>query len=228
MKIHIQHRSRSGLSAVWGIALAFGGSQAVEAAPAPATKTAVSSRAAPKKPVKTDYDAEIRAAIGPFFPGARLVARPFPFSATIAARLSREAGVQFSGKEDHWQVFDALKNGRRVGMGVMTHSMLPGGKDMHIAFGVNPRFAVVGVTPLDAPDNARMRAFTAQLRGKTSKSTFKVGKDLKTVPGMPQPIAQIGADAVHKGLAILQGFDPQRGAGEAAGAAHQEGDGHSH
>ncbi len=170
-----------------------------------------------------DHDAEIRAAIGPFFPGAQLVAKPFPFNDTAAAHLSEEAGVKFSGKEGHWQVFDAVKNGQRVGLGVMTHSALPDGKDMHIAFAVNLKFAVIGVTPLDAPDNAKMRAFAAQMKGKTFKSVFKVGKDLKTVTGMPQPVAQIGADAVHKGLVILEeNFNPQHGADEAAGAAHAE------
>lgn len=196
---------------------------------APSISTAeASATAAPKD----DHDAEIRAAIGPFFPGAQLVSKPFPFNDAAAKHLSEEAGVKFSGKEGHWQVFNAVKNGQNIGFGVMTHSALPDGKDMHLAFAVNPTFAVLGVTPLDAPDNTKMRALTAQLKGKTYKSTFKVGKDLKAVPGMPQPIAQIGADAVHKGLVILEeNFNPQHGVDEAAhaaGAPHQEGDGHTH
>jgi hypothetical protein len=230
MKIQIQRFLCGGLSAVWGVALTFSGSNSAIAAPA--TKTAVLSRATPKKPVKTDHDALIRAAIGRFFPGARLVAKPFPFDVAIAARMSRKSGVKFSGKDGHWQVFAATKNGQRVGMGVMTHSALPNGKDMHIAFAVNPRFAVIGVTPLDAPNNAKMRAVVGQMKGKTSKAAFKVGKDLKVVKGMPQNIAQIGADAVRKGLVILdENFNQQHGADEAAraaGAPHIEGDGHKH
>lgn len=203
-------------------------------ASAPSTPTASPSQTATTTTQKggDNHDAEIRAAVGPFFPGAQLVAKPFPFNETAAAHLSEEAGVKFSGKEGHWQVFDATQNGQRVGLAVMTHSALPDGKDMHIAFAVNSKFAVTGITPLDAPDNAKMRAFAAQMKGKTYKSAFKVGQDLKATAGMPQPVAQIGADAVHKGLVILEeNFNPQHGANEAAhaaGAPHQEGDGHTH
>jgi len=156
-----------------------------------------------------DHDAEIRATTAKFFPGATLTPKPFPFNDELAKHMSEEAGVKFSGKEGKWQVFDATQNGKRVGLAVMTHSALPGGKDMHIAFAVNPKFAVTQVTALDAPDNAKMQVFAKQLVGKTHDAAFKVGKDLKAPAGLAPQVAQIAADAVHKGVVILEeNFNP--------------------
>lgn len=177
-----------------------------------------------------NHDAEIRATMAKFFPGAQLSPKPFPFNDELGKHMGEEAGLKFSGEEGKWQVFEASLDGKRLGMAVMTHSALPDGKDMHVAFAVNPKFAVSHVMALDAPDNTRMQTFLKPLIGKTHDAAFKVGKDLKAVPGLSPQVAQIAADAVHKGLVILEeNFNPSHGEHEhAEGAAHKEGDGHSH
>ena len=177
-----------------------------------------------------DHDAEIRATMAKFFPGAQLSPKPFPFNDELGKHMGEEAGLKFSGKEGNWQVFEATQSGKRVGLAVMTHSALPDGKDMHVAFAVNPKFAISHVTALDAPDNAKMQSFLKPLVGKTHEAAFKVGKDLKAPAGLSPQTAQIAADAVHKGVVILEeNFNPNHDEHEhAAGAAHKEGDGHSH
>ena len=176
-----------------------------------------------------NHDAEIEAALGKFFPGATLASKPFPFSDDAAAHLGEDAGVKFSGKEGKWQVYEATQDGQRAGMGVMTHSALPDGKDMHIAFGVNPKFAISGVTALDAPDNAKMQKVLQQFEGKTLSSSFQVGEGVKNVDGLAPEVAQITADAIKKGLAILDSnFNAAHGESEGAGNGHTEGDGHGH
>lgn len=150
-----------------------------------------------------NHDAEIQATMAKFFPAATLVSRPFPFSDDAAAHLGEDAGVKFKGDEDKWQVFEATRDGQRVGMAVMTHSALPSGKDMHVAFAVNPKFAVTHVSASDAPDKDKMQAFLKQLVGKNLSASFKVGQGLKAPAGLSAQVAQISADAVKKGLAIL-------------------------
>ena len=171
-----------------------------------------------------NHDAEIEATMAKFFPGATLGKKPFPFSDDAAQHLSQDAGVKFTGDEKKWQVYEATQNGRRVGLAMMTHSALPDGKDMHIAFAVNPKFALTHVTALDAPDNSKMGQFVKQMVGKKLKAPFKVGQGLKAPAGLSPQVAQIAADAVKKGLAILDdNFNAAHGEME-----HQEGDGHSH
>jgi hypothetical protein len=208
-------------------------------APAPDAQTGATVQtetAATTGAVKADdHDAEIRATLGKFFPGAELAAKPFPFDDNSAAHMGEEAGVKFTGKEKDWQVFEATANGKRVGLGVMTHSALPDGKDMHIAFGVNPQFAISHVTALDAPNNDKAQTFVRQMVGKNHDAAFKVGKDLKAVSGLSPQVAQIAADAVHKGIFILEeNFNPlhseheHSGHDHSGGAGHTEGDGHTH
>lgn len=202
-------------------------------APSPATSTETASTGAEAKHSGDNHDAEIQATMAKFFPGAQLAPKPFPFNEAAAAHMGEEAGVKFSGKEGEWQVFEATQSGKRVGMAVMTHSALPDGKDMHIAFAVNPKFAITQVTALDAPDAAKMKTFVAQTVGKNYKAAFKVGKDLKAAPGLSPQVAQVAADAVHKGIVILiENFDPahaeEEGREHTEDAGHKEGDGHNH
>lgn len=150
-----------------------------------------------------NHDAEIGATMAKFFPGATLRPRPFPFSDDAAAHLGEDAGVKFNGDEDKWQVFEATRDGQRIGMAVMTHSALPGGKDMHVAFAVNSKFSVTHVTASDAPDKAKMQEFLKQMIGRNLGASFKVGQGLKAPAGLSPQVAQISADAVKKGLAIL-------------------------
>ena len=169
-----------------------------------------------KNPVASggdNHDAEIQATVTKFFPNATLKEKPFPFNADAAAHLGEDAGVKFTGDESKWQVFEATRDGQRLGMAMMTHSPLPNGKDMHIAFAVNPKFTVTHVTALDAPDNAKMQGFVKQLVGKTLNAPFKIGQGLKAPAGLSTKEAQISADAVKKGLAILD---------DNFNAAHQE------
>jgi hypothetical protein len=182
------------------------------------------------------HGAEDQATVAKFFPGATLAVKPFPFSADAAAHLGDDAGVKFKGNENEWQVFEATRDGQRVGMAVMTHSALPDGKDMHIAFAVNPRFAVTHVTAVDAPEKAKMQGFVEQIVGKKMSAALKVGQDLKATSGLAPATAQIAADSVKKGLAILDSnFNTAHGHAEArsegahpAGAAHDESKPHAH
>ncbi len=208
--------------------------QAPAASPTASTETA--STGAGAQHSDHNHDAQTQVTMAKFFPGAQLSAKPFPFNEAAAAHMGEEAGVKFSGKEGEWQVFEATQNGKRVGMAVMTHSTLPDGKDMHVAFAVNPKFAITHVTALNAPDAAKMKTFIAQTLGKNYKAAFKVGKDLKAAPGLSPQVAQVAADAVHKGVVILiENFDPAHAEEEgrehtedAGHAGHKEGDGHSH
>jgi len=241
-----------GLSAAFlGVALAgCGGNNATETASAPTTTNTTQATTddhahAPGEAPHAheggtatgdNHDAEIEATMAKFFPGATLGKKPFPFSDAAAAHLSQDAGVKFTGDEKKWQVYEATKNGQRVGLAMMTHSALPDGKDMHIAFAVNPQFALTHVTALDAPDNAKMSQFVKQMVGKKLSAPFKVGQGLKAPAGLSPQVAQISADAVKKGLAILDdNFNAAHGETESAGdghshegTAHTEGDGHSH
>lgn len=177
-----------------------------------------------------NHDAEIQATVAKFFPGATLKKKPFPFDDDAASHLSQDAGVKFTGDEGKWQVFEASKNGARVGLAMMTHSALPNGKDMHIAFAVNPKFTVTHVTALDAPNNAKMQEFVKQLVGKTLSAPFKVGQGLKVPAGLSTQEAQISADAAKRGLAILDSnFNAAHGHDAApAEAPHDESVPHAH
>lgn len=71
--------------------------------------------------------------------------------------------------------------------------------------------------------------------GKNHDAAFKVGKDLKAVSGLSPQVAQIAADAVHKGIFILEeNCNPLHGEHEhsdhqhSGAAGHTEGDGHTH
>lgn len=150
-----------------------------------------------------NHDAEIEATMAKFFSGATLAKKPFPLTTAEAQHFSEDTGVKFSGDESKWQVYEATTDGQRVGLGMMTHSALPDGKDMHIAFAVDRKFAVTQATALDAPDNTQMQTFLKQVEGKTASAPFKVGQGLRAPDGLSPQVAQIAADAVKKGLAIL-------------------------
>lgn len=174
-----------------------------------------------------------------FFPGVQLKKKAFPLSVDDAAHMSGESGVKFSGKEKDWEVYEASQNGARVGYAVMTHADLPGGGDMHAMFAVDKGFKITKTGVSGAPDEAKMKQFVSQAVGKTLIANWKVGQGLKLVPGVAPADAQIAADALKKGLVILDNnFNAAHGAhtsGAASGAsghAHEagqtEGDGHAH
>ncbi len=77
---------------------------------------------------------------------------------------------------------------------------------MHIAFAVDPKFTITKTSVLEAPNANQMTPFIAQCVGKTSKSAFKIGKDLKAPSSVPAQTAQLAADAVHKGVVMLDEF----------------------
>ncbi|HEX8552717.1 MAG TPA: hypothetical protein VF681_14300 [Abditibacteriaceae bacterium] len=215
-------------AALLGIALAGCGNNAVTAP----TNTATSTGAA----TVTEGAVEpAPAELAAFFPGATLAKKAFPMNNSAIAHMSEESGVKFNGKEGEWEVYEASQNGQRVGLAVMTHSDLPSGRDMHVAFAVDKDFKVSKIAATEAPDAAKMKTFVAQMVGKTHDAGFKVGKELKTTAGLSPQDAQIAADAVHKGLYILEeNFNPAHAEEEAKHAAkdkekgHTEGDGHSH
>lgn len=218
-----------GLGAILlGVALAGCGNNAADnttaTAPdtsAPATTTTVENQSANEAAPGEAAPAELAA----FFPGATLAKKAFPLDADAAAHMSEGSGVKFSGKEGEWDVYEATQNGQRIGFAVMTHSDLPDGGDMHIAFAVDKGFKVTQTAVDEAPDVAKMKTFIAQTVGKTHDDAFKVGKDLKAPAGLSPQVAQIAADAVHKGVLILEeNFNPLHGEKE----GHKEGDGHGH
>lgn len=216
-------------AALLGVTLAGCGNNATDntAATTPDITTTAPDASTQNTAASTEGGGEAAPAeIAAFFPGATLTPKPFPFSEDAAAHLAEDAGVKFSGDEGKWEVYEASQNGQRTGMAVMTHSALPNGGDMHIAFAVDKSFKITKVTAVDAPDKAKMQGFVKQLVGKTLSAPFKVGQGLKAPAGLSTQEAQISADAVKKGLAILDSnFNAAHG--EAA-AGHQEGDGHSH
>lgn len=174
-----------------------------------------------------------------FFPGATLTKKAFPLSADDAAHMSGESGVKFSGKEKDWEVYEASQNGARAGYAVMTHADLPGGGDMHAMFAVDKGFRITKTDVSGAPNEAKMKQLVAQATGKTLSAKWKVGQDIKPVTGVAQADAQVAADALKKGLVILDNnFNAAHGAhtsGAASGASghsHEagqtEGDGHAH
>lgn len=207
------------LGAALSLALAgCGGNEAANTAASTGTTVTVPETSAPSTSNATtsttdkDGSTAAPAELAAFFPGAQLVKKPITMNAELAKHMSGEAGVTFSGKEGEWEIYDATQNGARVGMGVLTHSDLPGGGDMHIAFAVDKNFKVTQTAVSEAPDVAKMKTFIAQTVGKNHDAPFKVGKDLKATPGLAAPVAQVAADAVHKGVVILEeNFNPSHG-----------------
>ena len=170
-----------------------------------------------------------KAMIASWFPGATVAKKPFPFSADAAAHLSEDSGLKFSGHEADWGIYEAAKDGQRVGFAVMTHADIPGGEEMHVDYAVDKKFVVTKTDIAKAPDEAKMKAFTAQFKGKKISDAWKVGKDLKATPGLPNATAQIAADTVKKGLAILDSnFNAAHGHGHSSEAPHDESKPHAH
>lgn len=166
------------------------------------------------------------AMIAGWFPGGKVAKKPFPMSPDAVSHLSEDSGLKFSGSEKDWGVYEAAKDGQRVGFAVMTHANAPDGAEMHVDFAVDKKFNVVKTDIAKAPDEAKMKAFAAQFKGKKLSDAWKVGKDLKATPGLPNATAQIAADTVKKGLAILDSnFNTAHGH---EAAPHDESKPHSH
>lgn len=171
-------------------------------------------------------DSADKAMIASWFPGAMVAKKPFPFSADAASHLSEDSGLKFSGKEGGWGVYEAAKDGQRIGFAVMTHADIPGGDEMHVDFATDKKFIITKTDIAKAPDEGKMKAFTAQFKGKKLSDAWKVGKDLKATPGLAPATAQIAADTVKKGLAILDSnFNTAHGHKE---APHDESKPHTH
>ena len=145
-----------------------------------------------------------RARVEPLIPGATLTHKLVPLDARAIAHLNRRSTAKFNGGEAKWHIYSATKNGVRVGMGALTHSAIPGG-ELDIAFAVDKAFKVTRVAVVGAPaaSKAKLSALAAQMRGKTVRSAFRVGKDLKAPPGLTPRTAQIAADQVHKALLMM-------------------------
>ncbi|HVF10983.1 MAG TPA: hypothetical protein VNA16_09285, partial [Abditibacteriaceae bacterium] len=138
-------------------------------------------------------DSADRAMLAGWFPGATVTKKPFPFSADAASHLSGDSGLKFSGHEAGWGVYEAAKDGQRIGMAVLTHADIAGGAEMHVNFAVDKKFTVTKVGITKAPDEAKMKVFTAQFKGKKLADGWKVGKDLKATSGLAPATAQIAA-----------------------------------
>lgn len=164
---------------------------------------------------ETKMASDAPAALTAFFPDAQFSKRSVPMDANAAKHMSEMAGVKFTGDEGDWEVYEAVQDGRRLGMAVQTHSPLPDGKDMHIGFAVDNTFKITKAVAIEAPDAAKLTTFLGQVVGKSHSATFKIGKDLKAPQDVSTAVAQTAADAVHKGIVILEEFfNPSHGAGD--------------
>ena len=145
-----------------------------------------------------------RAKVEPLIPGATLTHKMVPMAAKDIAHMSQESGLKFNGSEAKWHIYSATKNGVRVGMGALTHAAIPGGK-LDIAFAVDKAFKVTRIAVVGAPgaSKAKLSALVSQMRGKTVRSAFRVGRDLKAPTGLAPRTAQIAADQVHKALLMM-------------------------
>lgn len=170
-------------------ALAGCGQNNAQTASAPTTTTTADTKAAPDDHAHAageaahshDGDAPAPGAQAPaelaaFFPGATMTKKAFPLSAADAAHMSGESGVQFSGAEKEWEVYEASQNGARSGYAVMTHARLSNGGDMHVMLAVDKQFKITRTNVADAPDEAKMKLVAAQAVGKNLKARFKVGQ----------------------------------------------------
>ena len=148
------------------------------------------------------------AKVQPLIPGATLTHELTPLDAKAIAHLSHGTGVKFTGSEAKWHIYNATQNGRRGGMGALTHGTLSGGTKLDMAFAVDTKFRVTRVAVVGAPaaSKAKIVQFVKQFRGKSVRSALKAGKDLKSVPGLSSKTAQSAADLVHKGLLMMDEF----------------------
>ncbi|HEX8835285.1 MAG TPA: hypothetical protein VF719_13845 [Abditibacteriaceae bacterium] len=137
-----------------------------------------------------------------WFPGSTVTQKPFPLSADAASHLSEDSGLKFTGAEKDWSIYEAAKEGQRVGFAVVTHATDNGG-EMHLDYAVDRKFTVIRTDISKAPDKAKIETFAKQFKGKKFADAWKVGKDLKATPGLAPATAQAVADTVKKGLAIL-------------------------
>lgn len=193
------------------------------------TGTTVTTQATEGTTTQATAPAELAA----FFPGATLSKKAFPMDADAASHLGKMGGVKFTGAEKEWEVYEASQNGARQGYAVMTHSDLPGGGDMHVAFAIDKSFKITKAKAVEAPEVAKMDAMLAQAVGKDHDAAFKVGKDFKASAGLAPGTAQIAVDALHRGVLILEeNFNPNHGEHEHGehehGAAGHNDDGHKH
>ena len=161
------------------------------------------------------------------FPGAELKRRPWKLADDAPFHLNKDIGMKFKGGEKDWEVFEANKDGQRMGLVILTHSTISDKGEMHIVVGFNPKFKISGVTAFEDTDEA-FKKFIAQFKGKSVEQPFKVGKDLKAVPGLPNNQAQEVADTVRRGGWIInEYFNAAAAAAHAAEHANEGGHGHN-
>src|SRR5688572_16700149 len=87
-------------------------------------------------------DSAAMAMLAAWFPGAAMTRKLFPMNDEAMAHLGEEAGLKFAGNEGSWGVYEAVKDGQRVGLAVAAHATPPGGKEMHVNFAVDKKFVV--------------------------------------------------------------------------------------
>ena len=156
------------------------------------------------------------------FPDAELKRKPWKLADDAPFHLNKDIGMKFKGGEKDWEVFEANKDGQRMGLVILTHAALPDKKEMHIAVGINPKFKISAVSALEETDD-NFKNFVAQFKGKSYEQPFKIGKDLKAVPGLPNNQAQEVADTVRRGGWIIN--EHFNAAAAAAHAAEHEKEG---
>ena len=160
------------------------------------------------------------------FPGAELKPKPWKLADDAPFHLNKDIAMKFKGGEKDWEVFEANKDGQRIGLVILTHAKLPEKAERHIAVGFNPKFKISGVTTFEDTDEA-FKKFTAQFKGKSFEQPFKVGKDLKAVNGLPNNQAQEVADTVRRGGWIINEYFNAAAAAAHAKEHANEG-GHAH
>lgn len=144
------------------------------------------------------------AELASFFPGAMLMRKSLPTIDEKVGRMGDDAGTPFTGDESEWEVYEATKDGKRIGMAMRTRTKLAGGEMMRVDFAVDPEMKLMNGNVFEGPDKERGSMFVHQMMGRGHANAFKVGQDLQSPAGMPEATAQSAADSVHKGLIMLE------------------------
>lgn len=207
------------------IALAGCGSDAGQE---PAAKALPDSVPAPAAATSGGHDHSADSEkLASFFPGSTLSRKPLSLAGDAATHLSKDIGMKFAGGEKDWEVYDASKDGKRVGMVMLTQATLSDGKSMHLAFAVSPGFKVSGTKAIE-PAAEGFDDFVKQFNGKDFRDPLTVGKDLKK-NAYSAGDAQVVADTIRRGSWIFNEYFNPKGAALAHEGGHSHGaGGHSH
>lgn len=156
-------------------------------------------------PVVEDNHKADEAKLAALFPDAKLTEKSVPLNNQVLERLSAKSGKKFTGAEKEWEIFEATKNGKRVGLAMLAHADLSKSVEIHIGFSVNPQLQVVQTIGIERT-NEGFKQLVRQFQGKSDNAPFQLGKNLKEVADYPPQFSQAVADTVHKGLVVLREY----------------------